>query len=808
MPAEGVPARAHDEILSYEELAAFARVAAGCGISKVRITGGEPLVRQGCADFVGMLGRTSGIHDISLTTNGVLLPRYAADLRRAGLRRVNISLDSLDAERFARISRGGRLADALAGLDAAFAAGFAPVKVNALLLDGVEDELDAFVALTREREVHVRFIEFMPLDRRLGGDRATSCRLPRSCSSSRSVTSWCRTRARTVTARRSTGRRPGRCGTIGFIAGVSEHFCESCNRLRLTADGRLRTCLFSGDEVDIRPLIARPEELREAIRARCRARASTAAASSAPTSARCPRSEGEAVSELSHLDARGRARMVDVGGKDETERVARAEAHVVMAPATLAMIEDEAAPKGDVIAVARLAGIMAAKRTHELIPLCHQLNLTVGGRRHRAGRRAARPARHHRGAAARAHGRRDGGAGRRVRGGAHHLRHVQGRRPRHGGDGRAPAREERRAQRRVAARSAAQNRVEASSESHAVDGRIVSVNVAAEKGVRKEPVDVDHPGRRARRRGRRARRSLASPGEPAGQREHREDEGRRAPTVEPGAFGENITTEGLVVYELPVGARLYAGECLLEVTQIGKVCHDRCAIFHQAGDCVMPREGIFARVIEGGEILPGDGIVLLKQSLIVAAVLTVSDKGSRGERDDTSGDALEEALRALGVASVERAIVPDEREQIAAELQRWADETTVNLILTTGGTGMTTRDVTPEATLARARSSGAGLRRGDARRLGRHDAARDALACRQRHARQDADHQHAGQPAGLPRAVRDDRAGAAARGGEAARPGRRLRHARAAARARELTPAAPPGPAAVGARQGVRALPA
>jgi cyclic pyranopterin phosphate synthase len=118
MPAEGVPARSHDDILSYEELAAFARVAAGCGIRKVRIT--------------------SGIHDISLTTNGVLLPRYAADLRRAGLRRVNISLDSLDAERFARISRGGRLAEALAGLDAAFAAGFSPIKVNALLLDGVE----------------------------------------------------------------------------------------------------------------------------------------------------------------------------------------------------------------------------------------------------------------------------------------------------------------------------------------------------------------------------------------------------------------------------------------------------------------------------------------------------------------------------------------------------------------------------------------------------------------------------------------------------------------------------------------------
>ncbi len=266
MPPEGVPPRAHDDILSFEELAAFARVATECGIGKVRITGGEPLVRRGCADLVGMLARTGGISDISLTTNGLLLPRYAAELRRAGLRRVNISLDSLRPERYARITRGGRLRDALAGLDAAVAAGFAPVKLNVLLLEGVEDELDAFVALVRRRAVHVRFIEFMPLDRRLGAD------------------------ARLVPAPGVLGRlmdghalvqhegpyghgparywqEPGAAGTIGFIAGVSDHFCGSCNRLRLTADGRLRTCLFSGDELHVRPLIARPPELRAAIAA-------------------------------------------------------------------------------------------------------------------------------------------------------------------------------------------------------------------------------------------------------------------------------------------------------------------------------------------------------------------------------------------------------------------------------------------------------------------------------------------------------------------------------------------------------------
>ena len=232
-----------------------------------------------------------------------------------------------------------------------------------------------------------------------------------------------------------------------------------------------------------------------------------------------------------------------------------------------------------------------------------------------------------------------------------------------------------------------------------VDGYIVSVNVAETKGVRKDPVEsitlvVDHgvegdahAGPWHRQVSLLAQESIAKML-------------AACPSVDPGAFGENLTTSGIVLYELPVGARFYAGETLLEVTQIGKECHDRCAIFHQAGDCVMPREGIFAKVIEGGEIYPGNGIVFLQASLIVAAVLTISDKGARGEREDTSGDALEEALKGLGVAAVERAIVPDEPDRIAAALRHWADETAVNLILTTGGTGMTTRDVAPEATLS------------------------------------------------------------------------------------------------------------
>ncbi len=270
MPEEGIKARDHGEILSYEELAVFARAAADAGISKVRITGGEPLVRTGCADFVGMISRTSGIHDISLTTNGLLLPRYAGELAANGLHRVNISLDSLDADRFARITRGGHLEDTLAGIDAAFSAGFAPIKINTLLLPGVEEELEAFVALTREYEVHVRFIEFMPLDRRIAGDEDLGGEgrlLPAGDVLRRLMQEYV-----LIGHDGPYGHGPaqywkvaGARGTIGFIAGVSDHFCETCNRLRLTADGRLRTCLFSGREVNIRPLLGDPDGLRAEI---------------------------------------------------------------------------------------------------------------------------------------------------------------------------------------------------------------------------------------------------------------------------------------------------------------------------------------------------------------------------------------------------------------------------------------------------------------------------------------------------------------------------------------------------------------
>ena len=169
------------------------------------------------------------------------------------------------------------------------------------------------------------------------------------------------------------------------------------------------------------------------------------------------------------------------------------------------------------------------------------------------------------------------------------------------------------------------------------------------------------------------------------------------PELKPGDFAENILTEGLVLYELPIGTRLKIGETELEVTQIGKECHEGCAIKQQTGDCVMPREGIFAEVITSGRIKPGDEIAIIKK--YTAAVITVSDRCASGEREDKAGPLVQEILTEAGFDVAYTALVPDDIDKIKAELIHSADED-IALIITTGGTGFAPRDVTPEATIA------------------------------------------------------------------------------------------------------------
>lgn len=265
MPKEGINYRRHDEILSFEEIISFTRVAVGLGITRVRITGGEPLVRRQCPELLARLAAIPGIRDLSLTTNGSLLAQHAESLRDAGLSRLNISIDSLNPARFSEITRGASLKPVLAGLEKALELGFAPVKVNAVMMDGIEEELEDFVSLARERPIHVRFIEFMPIGRRRGGVWKFVSR--------KKILDRLGAFGDLEPVNPPEGGGPARYfkfrgaqGTIGFISAMSDHFCQDCNRLRLTADGKLRNCLFSDDEIDVRPYInAEPERLGKVI---------------------------------------------------------------------------------------------------------------------------------------------------------------------------------------------------------------------------------------------------------------------------------------------------------------------------------------------------------------------------------------------------------------------------------------------------------------------------------------------------------------------------------------------------------------
>ncbi|MGI5940211.1 MAG: GTP 3',8-cyclase MoaA [Thermoleophilia bacterium] len=260
MPLEGVAFKSHWEILSYEEMLFFVEAAAEMGISKIRVTGGEPLVRKGLPDFIGRLRRAPGINDVALTTNGLLLPRFARDLKAQGLSRINISLDSLDPDRYERLTRGGSLDAALNGIEAAFENDLQPVKLNVVMMPELLEELADFVALTKDRPLHVRFIEWMPVGG--CGPRSTSETLTKSEIMDALDTLGDGGLGHLVPVPPPGGwgparyyRFPGYAGTIGFIGSVSDHFCGECNRLRLTADGRLKNCLFSSDELDARPAI-------------------------------------------------------------------------------------------------------------------------------------------------------------------------------------------------------------------------------------------------------------------------------------------------------------------------------------------------------------------------------------------------------------------------------------------------------------------------------------------------------------------------------------------------------------------------
>jgi cyclic pyranopterin phosphate synthase len=249
MPPEGVPQMPHSEILSYEDVRTVVRAAAELGINRIRLTGGEPLVRAELPKLIKMLSQIEGIQELSLTTNGTFLKNYALELKQAGLSRVNVSLDTLKADKFQYITRLGKLKGVLDGIAAAKEAGLHPIKINTVVMRGInDDEILDFAKMTYEEGCHVRFIELMPF--KGVAEFVPSAELRQHIS----------LLGKLEPCTSITGNGPaiyyrlaGAKGTIGFISPLTElSFCSRCNRMRLTPDGRLRPCLLGEDEIDLK----------------------------------------------------------------------------------------------------------------------------------------------------------------------------------------------------------------------------------------------------------------------------------------------------------------------------------------------------------------------------------------------------------------------------------------------------------------------------------------------------------------------------------------------------------------------------
>lgn len=267
MPPQGIPLTSHDAIMRYEEIVEVVRVAAEQGITDIRLTGGEPLARLGITELVRMIAAVPGIRDISMTTNGLLLERFAGELKEAGLKRVNISLDTLNPERFARITRGGSFEQVWRGILAAESAGLYPIKLNTVVMRGVnDDELLNLAKLTVEHEWHIRFIEMMPVNNQESWDEGFPSPQHIFVSLSEIKQRLESLNLKPIQGKSGSGpareyQANGAKGKIGFISPISEHFCGECNRLRLTADGSLRPCLLSDLEIPVLPALRRGEPI-------------------------------------------------------------------------------------------------------------------------------------------------------------------------------------------------------------------------------------------------------------------------------------------------------------------------------------------------------------------------------------------------------------------------------------------------------------------------------------------------------------------------------------------------------------------
>lgn len=265
MPAGGVPMLGHRDILSFEELTEVVAACAQLGVRKVRLTGGEPLVRRGLPELVRMIRAVPGVEELAMTTNATLLAPVAAELHHAGLDRLNVSLDTLDAARYAELTRGGSLEDALAGLAAARDAGFSHTKVNCVLMGGVNDaDVPRLAELARTEPIDVRFIELMPMGPCAGWPKARFIPAETVLEAVPGLEPLRRDGVAEL------WHAPGWEGNVGLIRPMSHRFCDGCSRIRVTADGRLKPCLHSAAEIPLRGLHGEAllSELRRGIAAK------------------------------------------------------------------------------------------------------------------------------------------------------------------------------------------------------------------------------------------------------------------------------------------------------------------------------------------------------------------------------------------------------------------------------------------------------------------------------------------------------------------------------------------------------------
>ncbi|KAG9435450.1 molybdenum cofactor biosynthesis protein 1 isoform X1 [Apis mellifera carnica] len=398
MPAEGIKLTKNDGILRTDEIIKIADLFVNEGINKIRLTGGEPTVRKDIVDIIAGLKQLSNLKQVAITTNGLTLTRQLPFLQKAGLDAINISLDTLQENRFEQFTRRKGWSKVMAAIDLAIQLGYNPVKVNCVIMKGFnDDEIIDFVNLTKNRPIDIRFIEYMPFQ----GNKWNQNKMVSFETMKKFIRDIYPNLQRLPNKYNDTSKAyhvPGFTGQIGFITSMSDHFCNSCNRLRITADGNLKVCLFEGKgEISLRDALrsgVSNDILKEMIGQAVQRKKKQHAVKKKHIHLKSYKDitrryimdymglrfkndiNIRVFSSLSHVDQSGKASMVDVDSKNETKRIAIAKGIVQVNSNISKLIVENNIKKGDVLSVAQLAGIIAAKRTSDLIPLCHPLPLS------------------------------------------------------------------------------------------------------------------------------------------------------------------------------------------------------------------------------------------------------------------------------------------------------------------------------------------------------------------------------------------------------------------------------------------------